>query len=244
MRLFIHFYPIYPELRGELLRGAYRPYPAPAKLVGQNNEEGVIGPGELVFHPFQTGISEGFDTVGEQADAVAVHLRGVDIPSVLVDLDFGIFGRFLASVQGVAGVDGLIGDVVGIQVFHDVDLGVFRGGDVAVWHEPERRPEAIYTVELGLDFDAGLPERFLSAAGDAAGHERRGIVLASHLAEQDKLAVFDKDQVFPERHHVIPVALSMRNPGPDVPVQGRAVKILFPHKVPFFFCARSATSDN
>ena len=132
-------------------------------------------------------------------------------------------------------MDGLVGEIIGVQVLHDVDFGIFRSGKVRVRHEPERGPETPDTVELGLDFNTGFPEGLFPPTGHPARDKGRRIVFSARFSQEHQLTVFDEGEVFAEGHHVVPVAAALRNTGPGVFVNLWTVKVLFPNEIPFCF---------
>ena len=159
------------------MRFTHRSYPLPAKLIGQNNVEGVLGPRELILLALYPGISHGFLPIDEETDAVGMNLGGIRVP--LVHFDFrtdGLLGFVgILDVKRVVRVDRLMCLGLEVDVFHDIYLGIVRMWHPRVRHQPQRRPEAFRTVEAGTNLEPCHAERLLMMAPDAACDKRSSL---------------------------------------------------------------------
>ena len=55
-----------------------------AKLIGENDVERIVGPGELLVLTFNTRISKREAVIDEEANAVGPYLGSIDIPLILL----------------------------------------------------------------------------------------------------------------------------------------------------------------
>ena len=227
--------PIDVHFNGKLTRIDF-PDPASAELhVDEQIKRFVKGPLPGRHFGGNARISEGFFPVDAENELRRVPLYAVNIVVVSFYFPRGAFGRVAAFGRvRVAGVNGFVGEVVEIEMLHDVDFSGVRPTAFFRKH-PERGPCSLCAVELGADFDFSVAKRNFSLSGNSAGNKGRRILfrVAIYFSAKNQFSVFYGKQRGILGHCVFPVRCAAFDFGPIAGIDFIAVKFVGPNQFPF-----------
>ena len=117
--------------------------------------------------------------------------------------------RVLVLLQSVrvCGVDGLVCNVVVVEMFHDVDLAAARPLHLIVGLHPYSRPHALRAVEACAHLHLAVSYGVLALGVESAGYEasRVGFHVGVERAAQHELAVAHGVERVGVRHILTPV---------------------------------------
>ena len=167
-------------------------------------------------------------------------ISGVGVEAVAVDGQGGAVRRILVLLQRVrvVRVDGLVGNGVVVEMFHDVNLASLRPFYVSVGQHPDGRPRSLRTAELGTHLHFAVAYRAFVSGVESAGDVMRcvGTAIRVHCATQYQLAVAHGVQRVGFRHVAFPVGIAARNLRPRTAVVGAAVEMVLPNEAVLVGC--------
>ena len=159
---------------------------------------------------------------------------------------------FLLQNLRVVGVYGLVGDVVVVEVFHDVYLATVWPFHLIIGLHPYSRPHALRAVEACAHLHLAVSHGVLALGVESAGYEasRVGFEVGVESAAQNELAVAHGVERVGVRHILTPVGCAALYLCPRAAVESGAVEVVLPNEAVLVWrgcesrCAEEQSSES